>query len=549
MIKVSTAAPPLPVEEMRSMSRMVVENADSAEYQLKFARLVTNFSFSGVGPYTPTITEAVRICLSNDNIPTQLLFEVWHSLALLDEDVKQLVNSGKGSERSFDELKVPLNNAFFLIGLKRFTLAMRVYEALLVDLRRHFLMSDDYDEETFLPFLCTLAEQCNLNEYIYDCPPEEQEAVNALKQDLTFSNDAHTMAKIALIGSYEELSDLECAEEISALAAKSDHAAFKDMVKIQIVEPLKRKSLYSDIPSLSPIKDAVSSAVAKQYEENPYPRWRYIARPNLSEKNKKFSEGKEILVAGCGTGQEPLNVALYYPNAKVLGIDLSIPSIAYGKQKAAELGITNVEFMQADILEIEKLDRTFDLITSGGVLHHMEDPVKGWSKLITRLKPDGIMKIALYSELARRAVVHSRKWIDEQGFAADIDGIKAFRRAVIALEDGNPMKDIMRSTDFYSMSMCRDLVFHVQEHRYTLPQITEILDELNLAFISMKFKSKIAQKKYMAQHPGDKMFKDFDAMHKFEIENPNTFWGMYAFLCNRKDAENPGKKPDWIFAD
>ena len=33
--------------------------------------------------------------------------------------------------------------------------------------------------------------------------------------------------------------------------------------------------------------------------------------------------------------------------------------------------------MQADILELEALDQTFDIIESVGVLHHLGDPLAG----------------------------------------------------------------------------------------------------------------------------------------------------------------------------
>jgi len=98
-------------------------------------------------------------------------------------------------------------------------------------------------------------------------------------------------------------------------------------------------------------------------------------------------------------------MAVRYPEARVVGVDLSVPSLAYGKQKADEFSIDNVEFIQADILDLENLGQQFDLITCVGVLHHMEDPVAGWNKLLACLKPDGFMKIALYSESARQSVV------------------------------------------------------------------------------------------------------------------------------------------------
>ncbi len=41
----------------------------------------------------------------------------------------------------------------------------------------------------------------------------------------------------------------------------------------------------------------------------------------------------------------------------------------------------------------------------------------------------------------------------------------------------NPIRKIIKSSDFFSLSECRDLLFHVQEHRLTLPQIAQFIDE------------------------------------------------------------------------
>ena len=40
--------------------------------------------------------------------------------------------------------------------------------------------------------------------------------------------------------------------------------------------------------------------------------------------------------------------------------------------------------------------------------------------------------------------------------------------------------------DFYSTSECRDLLFHVQEHRMTLPQIKAFLAAQDLQFLGFE---------------------------------------------------------------
>ena len=124
----------------------------------------------------------------------------------------------------------------------------------------------------------------------------------------------------------------------------------------------------------------------------------------------------DILIAGCGTGRQSIGAAQNIVGARVLAIDLSLTSLAYAKRKTLALGLRNIEYAQADILQLGSIGRTFDVIEAGGVLHHMADPWRGWRVLLALLRPGGCMRIGLYSALARPAVVAARRFIAEQGF-------------------------------------------------------------------------------------------------------------------------------------
>ena len=95
-------------------------------------------------------------------------------------------------------------------------------------------------------------------------------------------------------------------------------------------------------------------------------------------------------------------------DAQVLAIDISRASLAYGKRMADKFGIQNIEFMQADILNLKDLNRKFPVIESVGVLHHMENPEKGWEVLRNILEPGGIMRLGLYSQTARKDIKRIR---------------------------------------------------------------------------------------------------------------------------------------------
>ena len=67
--------------------------------------------------------------------------------------------------------------------------------------------------------------------------------------------------------------------------------------------------------------------------------------------------------------------------------------------------------MQGDILKLNQLERQFDIIESVGVLHHMDDPSAGWKVLVDRLRSGGLMKVGLYSDIARQHIVKAHEHI------------------------------------------------------------------------------------------------------------------------------------------
>ena len=129
--------------------------------------------------------------------------------------------------------------------------------------------------------------------------------------------------------------------------------------------------------------------VRQQYEENPYPRWTQL--DSEAQQAVPFGQQPEkaidALIAGCGTGLFTVQFARQTPSSRILAIDLSVASLRYAKRMAEKLGLTNVEFGQADILKLDSLGRQFDFIDTSGVLHHLADPWSGWRILLSLLRP------------------------------------------------------------------------------------------------------------------------------------------------------------------
>lgn len=275
-----------------------------------------------------------------------------------------------------------------------------------------------------------------------------------------------------------------------------------------------------EIELLRPLSDETSKAVAAQYEENPYPRWRFP--PEVEPRDDAI----DILIAGAGTGQEPLLVAKEFPNARVTALDLSRTSLAYGLMRAREHGVANIRFVQGDILDVALLGQKFDSIRSSGVLHHMKEPLQGLRALKNVLAPKGVIRLFLYSAAARWGTIAAQDLRKARGIPATYEAIRAFRQEILALPDGHPAKAVAQGRDFFSVSGTRDLLFHVQEHNYTIPMIAALIAGSGLRLLEFGKTAK-ARKRF-----GEMGFTDptdLTSWEQVEAAHPGTFSGMYKF--------------------
>ena len=392
-------------------------------------------------------------------------------------------------------------------------------------------------------FIISLAEQCWLNEYVYIDSEKENNEINKLKD--TIENDKEiNEIEIAIFACYRPLNKSKIIIE-KLLDYKSSNILFNDLIDVQIKEPLKEIELKKSIKSLDKIVDPVSIKVQEQYEEHPYPRWRITRKtfaqysfeiinqdikPNFINQDNK-PNNPNVLIAGCGTGNHSIS-ATRYKNSNILAVDLSLSSLAYAKRKTEEMGYKNIEYMHADILHLNKLNKKFDVIESSGVLHHMKDPMAGLKVLVDILEPHGFLKLGLYSNTARQHIVKARESIKIKNLKNTNESIKKFRQDIIDKKVSSLTQKVTLTEDFYSTSAVRDLLFHIQEHRFTIPQISKILENFNLEFLGFIQNPSIKQK-YSKYFPEDKKCTSLDNLHKFEEKNPDTFWSMYQFWVRK----------------
>jgi len=222
-------------------------------------------------------------------------------------------------------------------------------------------------------------------------------------------------------------------------------------------------------------------------------------------------------------------MALSLPDAAITAIDLSSASLAYAIRMARQYAVSNIEFVQMDLRNVKGLGIEFDFVQSSGVLHHLEDPAEGWERLVEVLRPRGLMRIGLYSELARQRIATAQIRARESRLS-----MRAFRQELLRERDNPESGELLLFPEFYSASGCRDLLFHVQERRYRLPQIRDFLARHNLAFLGFLLRDPAVFQQFEASFPRAAA-TDLDAWDAFENIHPQTFRHLYCFYSQKSD--------------
>jgi hypothetical protein len=143
------------------------------------------------------------------------------------------------------------------------------------------------------------------------------------------------------------------------------------------------------------------------------------------------------------------------------------------------------------------------------------------------------MHVGLYSETARQEVSNAWTFIAERGYGKSADEIRRCREHIFALPDDAPIRQATLSPDFYSLSDCRDLLFHEHELRLTLPEIKRFLGDNALDFIGWDIEESLLAK-YGEEFPNDKAKTNLNQWHAFEQKYPFVFAHMYKFWTQKR---------------
>ncbi len=199
----------------------------------------------------------------------------------------------------------------------------------------------------------------------------------------------------------------------------------------------------------------------------------------------RLPEEPEIWVAGCGTNQA-VYTALRFPHARVLGTDLSQPSLETCRRSAQQVGADNLRLEERSLNHVDYKNR-FDYIICTGVIHHNADPALPLRNLAAALKPGGILELMVYNYYHRIQAVTYQKAVRTlcgEGRRMNLDAeLEATKKLIDRFPARNFMADFLSQYRDQPEAMLADTLLQPVERGYTVESLEELATHADLEFL------------------------------------------------------------------
>jgi len=240
-----------------------------------------------------------------------------------------------------------------------------------------------------------------------------------------------------------------------------------------------------------------ADVVTRQYERYRYPQpiedleiwladnWEWFD-PSHAHRvlwpDREYKPDLDILIAGCGTNQASV-FAFMNPDAKVVAVDISQPSLDHQQYLKDKHGLFNLELHLLPIEELPTLGLDFDLIVSTGVLHHLADPQAGMNAVAGCLRPDGAMGVMLYAKYGRAGLELLQSFFRDLGLGQNESSIALVRETLSLLSADHLVQPYLRmARNLQSDAVLVDTFLHGRERSYTVDDCIDLVTTAGLVF-------------------------------------------------------------------
>jgi SAM-dependent methyltransferase len=272
--------------------------------------------------------------------------------------------------------------------------------------------------------------------------------------------------------------------------------------------------------------------------------------------NSRIPRNSKIWVAGCGTNQA-IFTALRFPEADVLGTDISTGSLAVCQKSASDCGIRNLRLEEESLNSVTYREK-FDYIISTGVIHHNADPSIPLARFAEALKPEGVIELMVYNYFHRVLTTASQKAIRNLFGREDLDTqFLMIRRLMDNFPLRNTMGGMLKEMRNKSEPELADCFLQPVEYSYTIESLGKLLKNAGLQYWlfcvsqfdkiverlswNMEFEDEVIAGRYNALPDEER----WQITNLLSIEKSPLLW----FYVQRRDSSYKRKSEHEVYQD
>lgn len=159
-------------------------------------------------------------------------------------------------------------------------------------------------------------------------------------------------------------------------------------------------------------REEAAATVESFYERSPFPGYapsetasslieRSRRSPFLVAFDRAVPVDGTLLSVGCGTAHVPAFLAVSSRRRRVVGVDGCAASLGVADAFARRAEATNLELVRADLFDLPFPERSFDVVSCRGVVHHTPRPWEATDRVAEMVAPGGVLLIGIYESLGR----------------------------------------------------------------------------------------------------------------------------------------------------
>jgi SAM-dependent methyltransferase len=481
----------------------------------------------------PEVREAFLLALRSAWVRPSLLTRSIVDYLMLDPRVERVTERTPPTNDDFVMATAHLaQNELFAALLQTTVVSDLRLERMLIVLR-DYLLTVPPSAPGVLRLAALIATQANLVEYLWPCTTGPID-----------TRDIHAVLPPPVRGARALLNSMfraPTAAEVAAIESIAANPAITCLLERVRDEPTALTRHRDEIERAALSLGTVATR-STPGQPRACPRWTKeprVARtlpPEVSERLRlRHFEGGEVLLVGCGSGQELFTVSATYPRAHITALDANIDKLAYAAHKCAQAGVQGVDFLAGTLLDVPPLGWTFDLVECAGLQRQLPDPEVGCEALARATRPGSLLRVAVYGDTTCRLISALRAARQIGGFSRSLEDLNRFRTQLLEGQHGALPPALLQSTDFHTASGLRDLLFSEGEVGVAISTWLALFDRHGFEFVCEEINGELIRAARTAGFSNAASWSIRDCK-RFERGHPFAFDGAQFLWFERRDS-------------